>query len=129
LFDTGIELRSEGGSFYDKSEAQRHTEFIAGAEYGFANSLTLLAEYRYSDTAQSDDMALRISYQPAVLWTISCLGVENTGDHSYFIAPSVEYSAGDETTLSAGAFFYHGSGRDTYAGYADQIYVRWFVHF
>ena len=129
LFATGIELRSEGGSFHDDATGRRHTEFIAGAEYGFANSLTLLGEYRYSDETKSDDMAVSVSFQPQILWTVSCLAVENLNDHSFFIAPSVEYSAGDEMTVSAGAFLYHGSGREAYAGYADRVYVRWFVHF
>jgi hypothetical protein len=41
----------------------------------------------------------------------------------------VEYSAGDEMTVSAGAFLYHGSSRDVYGAYPDYVYVRWFVHF
>ncbi|MBU4263723.1 MAG: hypothetical protein KKC76_17855 [Proteobacteria bacterium] len=129
LFASGIELRSEGGSFHDDATGSRHTEFIAGAEYGFVNSLTVLGEYRYSDETKSDDMAISLSFQPEILWTVTCLGVENLNDHSFFIAPSVEYSTGNESTLSAGAFLYHGSDRDVYGGYADRIYVRWFVHF
>ena len=129
LFDTGIELRSEGGSFHDDATGSRHTAFIVGAEYGFVNSLTVLGEYRFDDAMQSDDLAMSISFQPKILWTVSCLGVENLNDHSFFIAPSVEYSTGDESTLSAGAFLYQGNDRDVYGGFADRIYVRWFVHF
>jgi len=129
LFDTGIELRSEGGSFYDRETGSRHTDFIAGAEYGFANSLTLMGEYRFNDDLESDDLAVRVSFQPKILWTVTCLGVESLNDHSFFVAPAVEYSTGDESTVNAGAFLYHGSAHDTYGGYADRIYVRWFVHF
>jgi len=129
LLDTGIELRSEGGSFHDDAANSRHTAFIAGAEYGFANSLTVLGEYRFSDETQSDDLAVSLSFQPKILWSVSCLAVQSLNDHSFFIAPAVEYSAGDEMTVSVGAFLYHGSSRDVYGGFPDYLYLRWFVHF
>jgi hypothetical protein len=129
LFDTGIELRSEGGSFYNRETGSRYTDLIAGAEYGFANSLTLLGEYRFNDELESDDLGMIITFQPKILWTVSCLGVESLGDYSFFIAPAVEYSTGDESTLSIGAFLYQGSEGDVYGGFPDYVYVRWFVHF
>lgn len=129
LFDTGMELRSEGGSFHDDATDRRHTGFITGAEYGFANSLTVLGEYRFSDDTQSDDLAVSLSFQPKILWTLTCLAVQSLNDQSFFVTPSVEYSAGDEMTVSAGAFLYHGSSRDVYGGFPDYVYVRWFVHF
>ena len=129
LFATGIELRSEGGSFHDDATGRRHTDFIAGAEYGFANSLTVLGEYRFSDEAQSDDLAVSLSFQPKILWTVTCLAVQSLNDQSFFVTPSVEYSAGDEMTVSAGAFLYHGGSRDVYGPYPDYVYLRWFVHF
>ncbi|MCK9296981.1 MAG: hypothetical protein M0P70_18090 [Desulfobulbaceae bacterium] len=129
LFATGIELRSEGGSFHDDATGRRHTDFIAGAEYGFANSLTVLGEYRFSDEVQSDDLAVSLSFQPKILWTVTCLAVQSLNDQSFFVTPSVEYSAGDEMTVSAGAFVYHGGSRDVYGPYPDYVYIRWFVHF
>ncbi|MBI5558328.1 MAG: hypothetical protein HY885_11890 [Deltaproteobacteria bacterium] len=129
LFDTGLELRSEGGSFHDREADSRRTAFIGGAEYGFANSLTLLTEYLYDGESKRDNMAVSVSFQPRILWTVRCLAVQDLDDHSFFISPAVEYSAGDEMTISAGAFLYHGSGADAYGGFADRIHVRWFVHF
>ncbi|MEW6521586.1 MAG: hypothetical protein AB1461_19480 [Thermodesulfobacteriota bacterium] len=129
LLDTGIELRSEGGSFHDDATSSRHTDFIAGAEYGFANSLTVLGEYRFSDEAQSDDLAVSLSFQPEILWTVTCLAVQSLNDQSFFVTPAVEYSAGDEMTVSAGAFLYHGGSREVYGPYPDYVYLRWFVHF
>jgi hypothetical protein len=129
LFDTGIELRSEGGGFHDRDTGNRRTAFIAGAEYGFANSLILLAEYLYDDETGTDNLAVSASFQPRILWTVSCLAVRDLDDHSFFFAPAVEYSAGDEMTVSAGAFLYHGGDRDIYGGFPDRFYVRWFVHF
>jgi hypothetical protein len=129
LFDTGIELRSEGGSFHDRDADSRRTAFIVGAEYGFANSLILLTEYLYDDETRRDNMAVSVSFQPRILWTVTCLAVQDLDDHSFFISPAVEYSAGDEMTISAGAFLYQGSGTDAYGGFPDRVYVRWFVHF
>ncbi len=129
LLETGVELRSEGGSFHDHRTGERYTESIIGAEYGFANSLTLLGEYKYSDETKIDYIGALASYQPAMLWLCSLLVVINIDDHSNFIAPSVEYSLSDEMTLSAGAFFYNGSDDDEFGQVANRYYIRWFVHF
>lgn len=129
LLETGIELRSEGGSFHNRNTGKRHTEFIVGAEYGFANSLTLLAEYNYSDETKIDYLGGMASYQPAMLWFCSLLVVVNLDDQSSFVAPSVEYSLSDEMTLSAGAFIYNGNANDEFGLVPDRYYLRWFVHF
>ncbi len=129
LLETGIELRTEGGSFHNRSTGGRHTEFIVGAEYGFANSLTLLTEYNYSDETKIDYLGGLASYQPAMLWFCSLLVVVNLDDHSGFVAPSVEYSLSDEMTLSAGAFIYNGSVDDEFGLVPNRYYLRWFAHF
>ena len=129
LLESGIELRSEGGSFHNRTSGERYTEFIVGAEYGFANSLTLLAEYKYSDETKIDYLGGLASYQPAMLWLCSLLLVANLDDHSGFVAPSLEYSLSDEMTLSAGAFVYNGSADDEFGQVPDRYYLRWFVHF
>jgi hypothetical protein len=89
----------------------------------------VLGEYRFSDETQSDDLAVSLSFQPKILWTVTCLAVQSLNDQSFFVTPAVEYSAGDEMTVSAGAFLYHGSSRDVYGPYPDYVYLRWFVHF
>lgn len=129
LMETGIELRSEGGSFHDRTTEDRYTEFILGAEYGFANSMTLLAEYRYSGDMPVDYLGVQASYQPGMLWTCNLLLVENLDDRSGFISPSVEYSLSDEMTLSSGAFIYYGNDDDEYGLVSNRFYLRWFVHF
>lgn len=129
LMETGIELRSEGGSFHSRSSGRRHTEFIAGGEYGFANSLVLATEYHYIDGPRRDELGLAASFQPAMLWSCSLTTVTDLEDGSGFVAPGVEYSLGDEMSLSTGGFFYHG-GKDSYYGTGPyRIYLRWFVHF
>ncbi len=126
---TGVELRSEGGSFHDRTSGERHTEFIVGAEYGFANSLTLLGEYKFSDEDEGDYLGGMLSYQPGMLWVCTLLGVSSLDDGSGFVAPSVEYSLSDEMTLNLGAFLYYGDEEDIFGEAADRYYLRWFVHF
>ncbi len=129
LLKTGIELRSEGGRFHNRRSGNCHTEFIIGAEYGFTNSLTLLGEYRYSGDTGSDHVGLRTSYQPAMLWSLGLLVLENLDDRSGFISPSVEYSLSDDMTLGMGAFCYYGSRDDEFGTAPNRYYIRWFVHF
>lgn len=129
ILDTGIELRSEGGSFHDRTSGERHTEFIVGAEYGFANSLTLLAEYKFSDEEAGDYLGGSLRFQPGLLWVCSLLGVNSLEDGSGFVAPSVEYSLSDDMTLNLGAFLYYGDEGEIFGWAADRYYLRWFVHF
>jgi len=126
---TGIELRSEGGSFHDRKTGERHTEFIFGADYGFANSLVLTGEYHYVDVSRQDELGLSVSFQPTMLWSCFLTTVTDLDDGSGFVLPAVEYSLSDEMTLSGGAFFYHGSGDSRYGETQERLYIRWFVHF
>ena len=129
LFASGIELRSEGGGFHNRITGKRHTEFICGVEYGFANSLTLLGEYYFNDKTRIDHLGCTVSYQPASLWSMNLLQIINLDDHSLFISPSIEYSLSDEMIISGGVFIYHGDSGDEFGLQADQFYLRWFVHF
>jgi len=132
LLDTGLELRSEGGTFGDHKTDKRSTRFIVGAEYGFANSLNLLAEYKFSDAGsadgRSDSMALMASFQPQILWFCRVLVLTDLNDGSYLVAPALEYSLSDEMTLSGGAFLYAG-GDGEFDRQSDRYYLNWFVHF
>ena len=128
LFDTGIEFRSEGGSFHNRKSHQRNTEFIVGAEYGFANSLVLAGEYHFKDLSGTDEIGLSASFQPAMLWNFSLINITDNNDWSGFTASVVEYSLSDEMTISCGAFVYHGSENSTYGLSPDRFYIRWFVH-
>lgn len=129
LAETGIELRSEGGSFRDQDTGQRHTECIVGAEYGFENSLVLTGEYHYSDVPVREELGLSASFQPTMLWTCSLVTVIDSDDGSGFVSPAVEYSLSDEMTLSAGGFVYHGARNSMYGYSPDRFYIRWFIHF
>ena len=129
LAGTGIELRSEGGSFHDQQTGDRHTEFIVGAEYGFANSLILTGEYHYLGVPRRNEIGMLASFQPAMLWICSLTAVTDLDDGSGFISPVVEVSLSDEMTLQGGAFVYHGDKDSFYGLGYDRVYLRWFVHF
>ncbi|MDR9502613.1 MAG: hypothetical protein RI601_12525 [Desulfurivibrionaceae bacterium] len=126
---TGIEVRSEGGSFYDRRAHESFTEFLVGAEYGWVNSLTLLGEYKYNDDSKIDYGALQLSYQFSMLWSGQLLGVLNLDDQSSFLSPSLNYSAADDITLHLGALIYHGTSQDEFGSQADQLFARLFIHF
>ncbi len=129
LFTSGIELRSEGGRFHNRINGNNHVEFIIGAEYGFASSLTLLTEYQYNDQTKIDHLGLTASYQFDPLWTAQMISIINLDDCSHFTAPSIEHSLSDEMTISAGVNLYHGNNPDEFGQKADLYYLRWFVHF
>jgi hypothetical protein len=126
---TGIEVRSEGGSFHDRMRHERYSEFIVGAEYGFSNSLTILSEYKYNDESHLDYLAGQLAYQFSMLWSGQVLAIINLDDHSTFITPTFSYSAADEITISGGALIYHGGSAEEFGSQADQYFLRLFIHF
>ena len=129
LFATGLELRSEGGSFHDRTTGERYLEFIVGAEYGLQNSLTILAEYRYDGETTRDYLATSMSYQATSLLTLSLLNITQLRDLSYFVAPAVVYSLGDEMSLSGGALFYEGDITAEFGLLQDSYYLNFYFHF
>ncbi len=129
LASTGIELRSEGGSFYSRSMEEAHTELIIGAEYGFANSLTLLLEYSFNDDPDVDQLGIILSYQLSPLLQASILALTNLEDHSRLLAPTISYSLSDEMTLTTGFFFHDGENGTSFGNMEDMVFLKWFIHF
>ena len=126
---TGIELRSEGGRVHNRETGAVFTEYILGGEYGFANGLTLLGEYRFSDQDRTNQLAIQSGFQPGMLWTCQLLLLTDLDDNSVLLAPSVTYSLSDEMTLSAGGFLSTGDETEAFAEASNRFYLRWFVHF
>lgn len=129
LFETKIELRSEGGSFHDRNNGERYTEFIFGADYGFRNSFTILGEYKYNDETKTDYFGTSLSYQPTPLIILRLLNIIQLKDLSFFTAPSIEYSLSDEMTVKGGAFIYNGDDTDEFGIPPDSYYLNFYVHF
>ena len=98
------------------------------------NDLMLLVEYQrdglgtadpeqYPDLLQSDtflrgeqqvlgrdEAVVQASYQLHPLWSVAGLWLRNLNDRSAILGPSVAYSAGNDASIAAGAFF--GIGPD-----------------
>lgn len=129
LFDTEIELRSEGGSFYNRDNGERSTEFIFGADYGFRNSFTILGEYKYNDETKTDYFGTSLGFQPTPLVTLTLLNITQLKDSSFFSAPSIDYSISDEMTLRGGALFYNGGDTSEFGSIADSYYLNFYIHF
>ena len=125
---TGIEVRSEGGRFHNRNGEESHVEAIFGAEYAFADSLTLLGEYLYNEETNKDSLALSGGYQLSMLWTLQVLLIHSMADHSWGLAPGLHYSMADDMTLSLGCFLYNGDEDEEYGSLADRYYFRWFVN-
>lgn len=102
LFESVIELRSEGGYFIPQFDKE-YFEGIFGAEYGFENSLILLGEYKYNSGTHINYLASTLSYTFTPLLSGSFLAIKNLKDKSIFYSPRLEYSLSDESILSFGA--------------------------
>ncbi len=129
FLDSGIELRSEGGYFRDMTADTNSYKYIIGAEYGFENSLTTLAEYKYESNTKSKHFGINNSYQLNMLTKINLLIIKNLEDKSHIFEPSLEYSFDDEMTLSVGMFDYNSDKQSEFGTYDDYCFVKLFVHF
>ena len=128
LFETGIELRSEGGYRIAK-EGKDHFDLIAGAEYSFENSLTLLGEYRHNSLLNSDYLGTTISYELTPLLMGSFLAIRNFDDKSSFYGLTFDYSLADDITLDIGSLIYSGDELSEYGSLNNSCFVKLFIHF
>ncbi|WP_163339614.1 hypothetical protein [Desulfopila sp. IMCC35008] len=129
LTGTGIELRSEGGFFYNRESNDTTVQAIVGCEYGFPNSLTLIGELYYDGQQNEQSFGLSASYQLNMLTVINLLTIVNLDDESFFLAPSLQYSISDEMTLDAGIFINSGESGTGYGDSPHAIFIKWFAHF
>lgn len=132
--------RPQTGAAYRKA--------LLGLDYAFVNTLTLSAEFYYSNQdkaarlaqfaqnaqlAQVQPLSNRYagwsaSYEITPLLKVAVLALYNRADHGRFISPTLAYSITDNVMLSAGAQFYAGRqesdfGRGKNLGY---LQVQWF---
>lgn len=128
LFDSGVELRSEGGHFNTK-DSINYEEFILGAEYSFENSLTLLGEYKYNSIDDQDYFATNITYTISPLLTFNMLDIKNLDDNSMLNLVKFDYSLSDEMELNFGTYFYSGKNSSEYGDKDNSYFIRFFAHF
>ena len=107
LFDTGIELKSEGGYFKDKDLNKNFISYIIGVQYGFENSIIFTSEYFTNTKTNLRNIGVTLSYTPSSVLNISLLTISNIKDTSFLIAPTLDYSLADDITLSYSYFKYY----------------------
>ena len=147
LFDTGIELRSEGA--YIKND----TEFfqgILGADYGFVNGVTIIGEVLYSSKKFSFEeqllnsnseisqnlvhsnlyTALSLSYSFNIFLDSSLLYIESyNDDNSRFISPSLTYTLNDYNSFVLSAMLQDGSTESEFGRSENSYFFKWSCSF
>jgi len=148
IFDTGFALRSEGGWFEDKILKEEFFQDIVGADYTFENSLSLTSEWLYSSKNFSKEQivstslsmqnnlmrsksyaGLVIGYEFDVLLYGNLLGITNTNDRSFYIAPSLRYSLDDDMTVQIASMLYDGKDGSEFGDIGQTYYVNFKVTF
>lgn len=149
LYDTGVEVRTEGA--YIKQENHSGLfQGILGADYGFVNGVTLIAELLYSSQTFSyqervlyKDLeiaqnlvgsnlysALSLSYSFNLYLDGSLLYIESFDkDNSRFISPSLTYTFNDYHTFSLGAMLQNGPSESEFGALEDHYYLKWNMAF
>lgn len=155
LYNTGFELRSEGGSYTDTTTNTTFTKLIVGTDYSFENSLTLIAEYLYnenqtgyaynpliqsysvtpdafSDVINQKDrhyLAVMASYQFSTLLSGFLLAMNNLVDGSLITISSLNYSLSDESNLILGGFVSAGASNSEFTATPNLIYLNYSITF
>jgi hypothetical protein len=144
LFDTGIEWRSEGGYYKDKLLDKDFYQTILGADYGFVNGLTVMAEWLHStkiytaneilDFQESslgynrhlsyDYLGASAYYDFNLLYNGSLSMIYSPEDQSSFISPLLEYSISDDASLAIGAMLYTGDDQSEFGSVSNSYYLR-----
>ncbi len=144
LFDTGIEWRSEGGYYKDKLLDRDFYQTIVGADYGFLNGVTVIAEWLHSSKTYSQDEILNYQnsslsnnrhlssdyigasayYDFNLLYSGSLSMIHSTEDQSSFISPLIEYSLSDDASLAIGAMLYTGDNESEFGSVENSYYLR-----
>lgn len=144
---SGLGLRGEFTATRPDSGA-RYARAVLGADYGFANSLSVTVEAYYngrgaSDPARYDLNALLagralnlgrwyggvlISYEVTPLVKVGAYGVWNAGDDSLVLWPRLEWSAKSNVDLIAGFQQFTGNSRSEYGRLSNLVHfeARWF---
>ena len=144
LFDTGIEWRSEGGYYKDKLLDRSFYQTILGADYGFVNGLTVMAEWLHSSKTyttnevlnfqesslgynrhlSSDYLGASAYYDFNLLYSGALSVIHSPEDQSSFISPLIEYSISDDASVAIGAMVYAGDDESEFGSGDNSFYLR-----
>ena len=156
LADTGLEVRSEGAYIKSRLKGQNGEEDkgffqgILGADYGFENGLTLVAEVLYSsqtfsyaeiflnfDSDIASDLVysnlytgLSLSYSFNVFLDASLLYIESFKDeNSRFISPALTYILNDYNSFVLGAMILNGESGSEFGAFDNTYYFKYALSF
>ena len=157
LFDTGIEIRSEGSyiesQLFDTLNVLKQSYFtqaILGADYGFKNGITWILEAYYSsDDFTSSEIQANISSDiiSSLVFSKFYLGtslsysfnlVIDAGltyiesfneENSRFISPTLTYTLNDFNTFYFGALLGKGNAGSEYGQISNSYYLKYGLSF
>lgn len=148
LFDTGVELRSEGGWFDDKLLEAKFFQALFGADYSFENSLILVGEWLHSSKTFKEELALGVpsgaqnnlvrakdylgstlGYEFDALLNGTMAGIISADDGSFYLSPILSYSLADDMTLALGAMLYGGEKESEFGDLGQTYYLNFKVTF
>jgi hypothetical protein len=148
LFDTGMELRSEGGWFEDKLLDEKFFQALLGADYSFENSLMLAGEWLHTSKTFEKELALglpsgaqnnlvrskdylgsTLGYEFDALLYGAMTGIISADDGSFYLSPILSYSLDDDMTLALGAMLYGGEKGSEFGDLGQTYYLNFKVTF
>ncbi|MCK4974701.1 MAG: hypothetical protein KAR81_05570 [Sulfurimonas sp.] len=154
LADTGIELRSEGAYIKNNlkgvSGDEKFFQGIIGADYGFENGVTVVAEalyssekFSYQEILQNLDSeilsnltgshfytGLTLSYSFNIFLDASLLYIESYNDsNSRFISPSLTYTLNDNNSFMLGSMIQNGDSSSEFGSSDNTYYFKWALSF
>lgn len=150
LFDTGVEVRSEGAYIENDTLDKKFFQGIIGADYGFVNGITMTLEALYSSKEFSYEQrvlnigseiaqnlvgsklysTVALSYGFNIFLDGSLLYIESFNDkNSRFVSPSLTYTFNDYNTFTLGSMIQDGPKGSEFGSIEDSYYFRWNLSF
>ncbi len=148
LFDTGVELRSEGGWFDDKLLHTKFFQGLIGADYAFENSFMLFGEWLHTSRTFEHELQFRIpsgalsnlvrskdyaaiscgyQFDPLLYGTLAT--IVNAEDGSIYLGPVFRYSMDDDMMLGVGAMMYRGKSGSEFGDLGTTYYFNFKITF
>ena len=147
----GADLATQLGDLGLRAEAvqvrpnagARYRRILLGADYAFANTLTLSAELFHNGQPSAAATgapagALQLagrryagafaSYELTPLWKVVVYAARNLSDHSVYVAPSISWSIRANLEWTLGVQHFGGAGSSEFGRMPDVAYthVQWF---
>ncbi len=157
LAESGVELRGEGAYIKNtlrtsliQVDEKEFFQAIIGADYGFVNGVTLVAEALYSSDSFSYQeillnydseilsnlvysnfyTAISLTYTFNIFLDASLLYIESFNDkNSRFISPTLTYTLNDYNSFMLGAMIQDGATGSEFGMFDNSYYFKWALSF